>query len=449
MAVEITPLGFQKPDGNEPIRNGDNVIATNAQKAQELLAKHAARLANLDHAAGFTGDPLALNDAAFAEAVASGPTTSAALDAKLKDEVPPLVVDAISKDPSVAQSAATLAQIDTGLVKAEPIQADRFEWVDEAGQTLLSIEDTKGSPFFTGNPGVRTETTTRDSFEFADELGTVIFAVDGISTASPKIRSGAAKETHFIINAGQSNSEGQGAPIAAGTNETLSNLFMVPQSGAQAGLKVPAKDPIPQPYNAPPNAIGHVFTFARKYALENPDVQVVILPMAKSGTGFYLDSTGYTWASTREAETSLVNLYRQTINKCNAAIAAIGGVSKVAAILWHQGEADAVGLTTLATYKAEMTALINGFRANIAGAATAPFIIGRLGWEFMNVRKPGTYAEIDQAHAELPQSLTRTAVAAAPGAGYMKTDNTHFNAQGQKILAANMFAALPVAQYNL
>jgi len=37
VAIELTPLGFQKPDGNEPLRGGDNVIAANAQKAQELI----------------------------------------------------------------------------------------------------------------------------------------------------------------------------------------------------------------------------------------------------------------------------------------------------------------------------------------------------------------------------------------------------------------------------
>jgi hypothetical protein len=38
VAIETTPLGFQKPDGNELARNGDNVISANAQKAQDLIA---------------------------------------------------------------------------------------------------------------------------------------------------------------------------------------------------------------------------------------------------------------------------------------------------------------------------------------------------------------------------------------------------------------------------
>lgn len=37
MAIVTTPLGFQKPDGNELFRNGDNAISHNAQRAQDLL----------------------------------------------------------------------------------------------------------------------------------------------------------------------------------------------------------------------------------------------------------------------------------------------------------------------------------------------------------------------------------------------------------------------------
>jgi hypothetical protein len=39
MAIETTPLGFQKPDGNEPVRGGDNLIAANAQKAQDVITE--------------------------------------------------------------------------------------------------------------------------------------------------------------------------------------------------------------------------------------------------------------------------------------------------------------------------------------------------------------------------------------------------------------------------
>ncbi|NWL13498.1 hypothetical protein DM793_19730 [Paenarthrobacter nitroguajacolicus] len=65
MAITTTPLGFQKPDGNEPFRQGNDVISANAQKAQDLLSFTIGRLgaaeASLNAGAGGVGlseDPL-------------------------------------------------------------------------------------------------------------------------------------------------------------------------------------------------------------------------------------------------------------------------------------------------------------------------------------------------------------------------------------------------------
>lgn len=48
MAVVTTLLGFKKPDGFELFRNGDNVIADNAQKAEDLIQADRSRLAGID-----------------------------------------------------------------------------------------------------------------------------------------------------------------------------------------------------------------------------------------------------------------------------------------------------------------------------------------------------------------------------------------------------------------
>lgn len=37
MAIVTTPLGFQKPDGGELVRNMDELIATNAQLSQDFI----------------------------------------------------------------------------------------------------------------------------------------------------------------------------------------------------------------------------------------------------------------------------------------------------------------------------------------------------------------------------------------------------------------------------
>jgi len=46
MAITTTPRGFLKPDGNERVKDGENVIAANAQKAEDLIAaREAAEIA--------------------------------------------------------------------------------------------------------------------------------------------------------------------------------------------------------------------------------------------------------------------------------------------------------------------------------------------------------------------------------------------------------------------
>ena len=47
MAYEETDLGLRKPDGDDPARNGDNHIAHNAQRVQELIAADRAAAAAL------------------------------------------------------------------------------------------------------------------------------------------------------------------------------------------------------------------------------------------------------------------------------------------------------------------------------------------------------------------------------------------------------------------
>lgn len=106
MGIVNTPLGFQKPDGNDPLRNGDNVIAANAQKAQDLLAEARAQIANLQGQRFSTGldggtpfttfeeptaveDPLGLNDSAVAQALAGGTETPLALRDELADPLSP------------------------------------------------------------------------------------------------------------------------------------------------------------------------------------------------------------------------------------------------------------------------------------------------------------------------------------------------------------------------
>jgi hypothetical protein len=57
VAVTTTPLGFKKPDGYELVKTGDNVIADNAQKADDVLTDTRTRLGQVEAeiASGETG----------------------------------------------------------------------------------------------------------------------------------------------------------------------------------------------------------------------------------------------------------------------------------------------------------------------------------------------------------------------------------------------------------
>lgn len=48
MAITTTPLGFKKPDGGELVRGGDDIIAANAQNAEDVIAAVRSRVANVE-----------------------------------------------------------------------------------------------------------------------------------------------------------------------------------------------------------------------------------------------------------------------------------------------------------------------------------------------------------------------------------------------------------------
>lgn len=402
------------------------------------------------------------------KAMAQSNELSTAIETSLSTKVEPIVSDYIGSEPSVVQAAASAVNanpkvqgletrmdfIEASSVSGSSNASDDFQINDENDNVILKINELSGKPYFDGNPTPVAEFLDQDSFELRDGRGRLVFAIDNLSDG-PTLRGGGGPvstfdETHFVLLVGQSNSMGIGTPSPIGTNNTLRNLFTIPQRGTNLGKEIVAVEPLSHPYNNPTaNSIGHGWTIARKYALDNPNVKVVVIPLAMSGSGFfYSSSPTYTWAPSRVGETGMTNLYTEAINKAKSAIDPYSGTKRVAMILWHQGESDAVGETTKAVYETEMVNLIKGLRSQIPGASAAPVIVGQLGWEFLNVRKPGTWDQIDAAHKNLPNLIKGLAFAPAPPAGYMMADNTHFTAYGQKLLADSMYDQLAKALYN-
>lgn len=169
MAVVNTPLGFQVPDGNDPIRNGDNVIATNAQLSQELHAEAKARLALVESVAGFDGDPLALSDEVVQSLVSGTTATQAALAASYAGitfiEVEKNRLGSDTSDTERWQRAVNKA-IAAGipLVRGTASSYEFFSRVDIKGANNLIIQGV-------GNKYVRMKSANPD--------GTNIFSISG------------------------------------------------------------------------------------------------------------------------------------------------------------------------------------------------------------------------------------------------------------------------------
>jgi len=112
VAIETTPLGFQKPDGNEPFRQGNDVISANAQKTQDLIAAAKARLALLEQSAGFPGDPVELADDVV-QVLVTDPisTTAVALNAAYGRTVLPSGLTAGTADAAAINAALLLGDV--------------------------------------------------------------------------------------------------------------------------------------------------------------------------------------------------------------------------------------------------------------------------------------------------------------------------------------------------
>lgn len=344
------------------------------------------------------------------------------------------------------------AQIDknkSDIIRTEQIPENRFVVQDAMGAEFVSVNSTDFEPYLDGSTPPNSENlapAAGEKIEFVDGFGVPLFSLDYKGAVS-----GNFSETHFVFLVGQSNSVGIGTPSPIGTNNPLPNLFTIPQRGTSQGVEVIAVEPLTHPYANPVSeSVGHGWTVARQYALENPGVRVVVVGLAKSGSGFWAPSDpGFSWAPSREGEAGVESLYRNAISRANSAISAYAGPKRVAMFIWHQGEGDAVGGTTQSAYETELIALINGLRAQVTGATEAIFLVGQLGWEFRNVRKPGTYLQIDAAHKNIPNLVRGTAFAPAPEQGYMFEDNTHFSGHGQKLLADSFVSVRQDAYYNL
>lgn len=159
---------------------------------------------------------------------------------------------------------------------------------------------------------------------------------------------------------------------------------------------------------------GFEIGFAEQFQAAFPLDDLVIVPVAKGGSGF-VDGE---WVVGGPA-------YAEAITRIRAVRDANPG-AVIEGVLWHQGEADRGG--SAATYQSQMNALAGRFRSSIPELAGKPFVFGEIG-RFVTGDTIGVNAILANAVA----ATTVAGLASSEGLTD-RGDGLHFNAPSYRAL---------------
>jgi hypothetical protein len=228
---------------------------------------------------------------------------------------------------------------------------------------------------------------------------------------------------------GQSNAVGMGLGLDLdGPDRPHPRVHQWAMCGPSKGTVILAVDPLL--HEIPAGGVGFGMTFAKHLADETGRA-VLLIPAARGDTSF-TPKNGWTWdpADTRTRR----NLYRNGVAAIDAALAGYPG-SKVAAILWHQGETD-VPLMTGPMYETKLDSVIDDLRSRYG--ADLPFLLGQMVCEEMELSGKN-YAPIDAVHVDTPNRRPRTAVIAGARSSINGGEDRHYNAAGQREMGRAMW----------
>lgn len=230
---------------------------------------------------------------------------------------------------------------------------------------------------------------------------------------------------------GQSNAFGMGKGIDLdGLDRPHPRVHQYAMCGRSKGSIVGAVDPLL--HELPAYGVSFGMTFAKALADETGRF-VLLVPGARGDTAF-APKNGYTWDP--DDTKTKINLYRNGVRAIDDVLSQCPG-SKVAAVLWHQGESD-VPLTSGPMYQAKLDSVIDDLRARYG--ARIPFLLGQMVPEEMELSHKD-YSVIDAIHADAPNRRKHTAF--VPGErGYINGGaDRHYNAVGQRAMGGAMWTA--------
>lgn len=236
----------------------------------------------------------------------------------------------------------------------------------------------------------------------------------------------------IILLAGQSNMAGWSTTgTSEFTDPTHPLIDQVDCYGSNGDLGVIKPATRTMDFRSGVAGISPGLTFARWYIATglNAGRKVLLVPAAANNTALVELNAG-AWNPNYVG----TNLYTQSIDRVEDGLAVAG--SQLVAILWVQGESDAVDGRTGAEYEAVLDDLIAGYRAAIPGASQVPFIIGQMVPDYLNAPR----LEIDAVQAATPGRVAWTGYAPGPF-GLVQGDGNHYSAAGHRELGRRMFEA--------
>jgi hypothetical protein len=406
-------------------------------------------------------------------ALAASVTTQAAA------QVPPLVADAIANDPSVATSAAALAQSDAGLARKSDPGVPAVQYLGD--QYVVAQTDKVGrlSQGTLTDGTVHTPRAKADRSDIAGHVTEKLSATYGILKGT--VDSAGRQAEDSIGSDGkvpawvlQRWSERMPGIPADPAKRPMHIFVMGGQSNSAAADELPAAvedlpvDPRCFQWNATLNTILPMVSegyneavyasFAREYARTSlPDgYSVLVVPAGLGSTGFSTTSidpppAGYyyygagigSWDRTLTSDP--VNLYARMISRSLSAKAAAPAGSVFKGLLWSQGEAD-VANRTESQYAALLDDMLNQARTDLS-APTMRAVIGSMVPEWVDAL--AIRNTIQKALVDTPRRVERTAFAWGPENLTDMQSNIHWASQGQEARGPIFLDAYKRARYNV
>ncbi|TWU37913.1 Carbohydrate acetyl esterase/feruloyl esterase precursor [Novipirellula aureliae] len=163
------------------------------------------------------------------------------------------------------------------------------------------------------------------------------------------------------------------------------------------------------------------YGFAKRLHELRPGISVGLVVNARGGTSISK------WAKT----STEYDYYSAAVARTQAALA--DGNSRLAGILWHQGESDG---NRTGSYMKKLTALIADLRADF-NAPDLPFIAGQVEMDDTDGKPSRVFNDVI---IQLPTVVSNTAVVSTEG--LLTLDGTHFDSASQRELGRRYADAL-------